>query len=130
MRIHSEWQCADGTATGFVIGWRYARHMVQRHRHYYGEDPSQWGELFLPEVPGGGALRGVVVVIHGGYWRSKYGAELGEPGLDAIAEFAGAVKLAGDDGGQGCAERGSGGEVAVVELACGGGSGVPGDEGG
>ena len=53
--------------------------MVQRHRHYYGEDPSQWGELFLPEVPDGGAHRGVAVVIHGGYWRSKYGAELGEP---------------------------------------------------
>jgi acetyl esterase/lipase len=53
--------------------------MVQRHRHYYGEDPSQWGELFLPDLPDGGAHRGVVVVIHGGYWRSKYGAELGEP---------------------------------------------------
>lgn len=53
--------------------------MVQRHRHYYGEDPSQWGELFLPEVPDGGTHRGVAVVIHGGYWRSKYGAELGEP---------------------------------------------------
>ncbi|GAA3403080.1 alpha/beta hydrolase family protein [Pseudarthrobacter polychromogenes] len=53
--------------------------MVQRHRHYYGEDPSQWGELFLPDLPDGGAHRGVVVVIHGGYWRSKYGTELGEP---------------------------------------------------
>jgi pimeloyl-ACP methyl ester carboxylesterase len=53
--------------------------MVQRHRHNYGDDPSQWGELFLPELPGGAGHRGVVVVIHGGYWRSKYGAELGEP---------------------------------------------------
>lgn len=58
---------------------RYARHMVQRHRYGYGNDPSQWGELFLPEVPGGGRHQGVVVVIHGGYWRSTYGAELGEP---------------------------------------------------
>jgi acetyl esterase/lipase len=58
---------------------RYARHMVQRHRHYYGDDPSQWGELFLPELPDGAMPRGVVVVIHGGFWRSKYGAELGEP---------------------------------------------------
>jgi acetyl esterase/lipase len=49
---------------------------VKRHKYRYGEDPSQWGELFLPEVA---APRGVVVVIHGGYWRSQYGAELGEP---------------------------------------------------
>lgn len=49
---------------------------VKRHKYQYGGDPSQWGELFLPETPG---TRGVVVVIHGGYWRSQYGAELGEP---------------------------------------------------
>ena len=53
--------------------------MAKRHRYHYGDDPSQWGELFLPEMPKGAAHRGVVVVIHGGYWRSKYGAELGEP---------------------------------------------------
>jgi acetyl esterase/lipase len=53
--------------------------MVQRHRYYYGNDPSQWGELFLPELRPASTHRGVVVVIHGGYWRSKYGAELGEP---------------------------------------------------
>lgn len=60
--------------------------MVQRQRYYYGGDPSQWGELFLPESAGGGAPRGVVVVIHGGYWRSKYGAELGEPLALDLAE--------------------------------------------
>lgn len=55
---------------------------MKRHRYHYGEDASQWGELFLPELPAlpdGGMRRGVVVVIHGGYWRSHYGAELGEP---------------------------------------------------
>jgi pimeloyl-ACP methyl ester carboxylesterase len=57
----------------------YARLMAQRHRYYYGGDPSQWGELFLPDLPDGGMHRGIVVVIHGGYWRSQYGAELGEP---------------------------------------------------
>ena len=50
---------------------------VKRHKYQYGEDASQWGELFLPELPAGGEHRGVVVVIHGGYWRSQYGAELG-----------------------------------------------------
>jgi acetyl esterase/lipase len=52
---------------------------VERHKYRYGQDPSQWGELFLPELPDCGAPPGVVVVIHGGYWRSQYGAELGEP---------------------------------------------------
>jgi acetyl esterase/lipase len=49
---------------------------LKRHKYHYGDDPSQWGELFLPEVA---EPKGVVVVIHGGYWRSQYGAELGEP---------------------------------------------------
>lgn len=53
--------------------------LVKRCKYPYGGDPSQWGELFLPEPPAGGEHRGVVVVIHGGYWRSQYGAELGEP---------------------------------------------------
>src|SRR6476661_1691792 len=49
---------------------------VERQKYHYGDDPSQWGELFLPDAA---EPRGVVVVIHGGYWRSQYGAELGEP---------------------------------------------------
>ncbi|WP_255769275.1 alpha/beta hydrolase family protein [Pseudarthrobacter sulfonivorans] len=53
--------------------------MAELHKYPYGGDASQWGELFLPELPPGGEHRGVVVVIHGGYWRSQYGAELGEP---------------------------------------------------
>jgi acetyl esterase/lipase len=52
---------------------------VDRRKYQYGGDSSQWGELFLPELPEGGEHHGVVVVIHGGYWRSQYGAELGEP---------------------------------------------------
>jgi acetyl esterase/lipase len=41
----------------------------------YGDDPSQWVDLHQPA----GASRGLVVVIHGGFWRAQYGAELGEP---------------------------------------------------
>lgn len=89
---------------GFVIGWRYARHMVQRHRYEYGGDTSQWGELFLPDLPNGGTDRGVVVVIHGGYWRSKYGAELGEPLAEDLAAHGMAAwnleyRRAGNGGG-------------------------------
>jgi acetyl esterase/lipase len=41
----------------------------------YGDHPSQFGELTLPA----GAPRAVVVVIHGGFWRQRFGLELGRP---------------------------------------------------
>jgi acetyl esterase/lipase len=43
----------------------------------YGTGSSQFGELSLP--PGDGPVAGTVVVIHGGFWRSTYGLELGRP---------------------------------------------------
>jgi acetyl esterase/lipase len=49
---------------------------VERHRFAYGMDDDQWGELYLPRTV---RLTGVVVVIHGGYWRSAYTAALGAP---------------------------------------------------
>lgn len=48
----------------------------------YGDDPSQWVDRYDPE----GASRGVVVVIHGGYWQAEYGAELGAPLADDLAK--------------------------------------------
>lgn len=42
----------------------------------YGDHPSQFAELTLPE--GSGPVP-VVVVVHGGFWRTAYGAELGRP---------------------------------------------------
>lgn len=41
----------------------------------YGDDPSQWADLHRPD----GTASGVVVVIHGGFWRSQYDASLGTP---------------------------------------------------
>jgi acetyl esterase/lipase len=41
----------------------------------YGDDPSQFGELALPS----GTPRGVVVVIHGGFWKAAYDLSLGRP---------------------------------------------------
>jgi acetyl esterase/lipase len=41
----------------------------------YGDDPSQFGELSLPE----GTPKGVAVVIHGGFWRARYDLSLGRP---------------------------------------------------
>ncbi|MCU1628559.1 MAG: hypothetical protein JWP64_3508 [Pseudonocardia sp.] len=43
----------------------------------YGDRPSQFAELSLPA--GDGPVRGTVVVVHGGFWRSSYGLELGRP---------------------------------------------------
>jgi len=48
---------------------------VAPERSAYGEDAAQWGELTRPA----GASRGVVAVIHGGFWRQQYVASLGAP---------------------------------------------------
>jgi acetyl esterase/lipase len=45
-------------------------------RHRYGDDPCQYGDLYRPT---GEAKPGTVVVIHGGFWRSRYAADLGAP---------------------------------------------------
>jgi acetyl esterase/lipase len=47
----------------------------------YGDDPSQYAELTLPA----GRRRGVVVVIHGGFWRDRYDLELGRPLAASLA---------------------------------------------
>lgn len=48
----------------------------------YGDDPAQVAELTRPS----GASRGVVVVIHGGFWRSQYDLSLGRPLAASLAE--------------------------------------------
>lgn len=45
-------------------------------RYTYGSDPSQFADLYLPS---GNARTGVVVIIHGGFWRSQYTLDLGVP---------------------------------------------------
>jgi acetyl esterase/lipase len=45
------------------------------HGCRYGSHPSQVAELTLPAGP----VRGVAVVVHGGFWRAAYGLELGRP---------------------------------------------------
>lgn len=51
-------------------------------RHAYGPDPDQYVERYLPE---GADFLGAVLVIHGGFWRPGYGAELGH---DIAADLA------------------------------------------
>lgn len=47
-------------------------------RHRYGPDPSQFVDLHLPA---GLRRPGTVVLIHGGFWRSRFGAD----NLDEVA---------------------------------------------
>jgi acetyl esterase/lipase len=48
----------------------------------YGTDPAQLAELTRPS----GRSRGVVVVIHGGFWRSAYDLSLGRPLAASLAD--------------------------------------------
>lgn len=43
--------------------------------HRYGPDPAQYGELWLPAEP----VAGIVVIVHGGFWRAGYDLSLGRP---------------------------------------------------
>ncbi|MEO3870130.1 alpha/beta hydrolase [Nonomuraea sp. B12E4] len=57
------------------------RHAVHRTRHpsrrvSYGPSPEQWGDLY---VPAGAAHAPVVALVHGGYWRSIWAADIMEP---------------------------------------------------
>lgn len=52
------------------------------HQVRYGEDPSQYAELTLPE----GTPRGVVVVIHGGFWKAEYGIEYARPMVPSLVD--------------------------------------------
>jgi acetyl esterase/lipase len=46
----------------------------------YGRHTDQFGELWRPdEAAAGRAPRGTVVILHGGFWRVRYGASLGRP---------------------------------------------------
>lgn len=47
----------------------------------YGTDPAQFAELTRPT----GESRGVVVVIHGGFWRAEYDLSLGRPLAASLA---------------------------------------------
>lgn len=49
--------------------------------HHYGPNPSQYAELYVPTER---RLPGVIVIIHGGFWRDTYDASLGRPLADDL----------------------------------------------
>jgi acetyl esterase/lipase len=69
----------------------------------YGDDPSQVAELTRPS----GTSRGVVVVVHGGFWRSQYDLSLGRPLAASLASEGWTAwnleyrRVGGDPGGGG-----------------------------
>jgi acetyl esterase/lipase len=65
----------DGTGDAGGSDPTRATEEPMTERLTYGDDPSQWADLRRPD----GASRGVVVVIHGGFWKAEYDASLGEP---------------------------------------------------
>lgn len=66
---------AGSVAAGMTACSPSADDLPARERIAYGEDPSQYGDLHRPV----GAPRGIVAVVHGGYWSRSYGLELGTP---------------------------------------------------
>src|SRR5688572_6954117 len=56
--------------------------LIMPDRIAYGSDPLQFGHLFLPAV---GGPHPVVVVIHGGFWRSLYDLEYMGPVCEALS---------------------------------------------
>lgn len=67
---------------GLTWALRHAVHRLRRpaRRIRYGPGPDQWGELRMPPSTGT-APPPVAVLLHGGYWRSVWGADL----MDALA---------------------------------------------
>lgn len=54
------------------------------NRYAYGDDPSQFGDLFLP--PDAVDALPVVLLIHGGCWRAQHGlAQLGQLAADLLS---------------------------------------------
>ena len=52
---------------------------IKPQRLVYGPDPLQFGDLYVPNEPG---LYPIVILIHGGYWRARYGLDL----MNSLAE--------------------------------------------
>ena len=68
--------CSRNTSTSPGDSPANSKEAMAPQRYAYGSDPSQFAELYLPAAQ---PRAGVVVIIHGGFWRSQYTLDLGAP---------------------------------------------------
>lgn len=92
---------AVAIVAGSTSGTPRSRGDIGPVRYNYGEHPSQYAEITLPARSDPAP---VVVIIHGGYWSARYGAELGRPlAADLAGRGFAAVNVeyrrVGDSGG-------------------------------
>lgn len=71
VRRHVRWRGMEGLR--FAVEDWWVQRTAPATRHAYGADPDQHAELRLP--PGPGPFP-VAVLVHGGYWRSRWDADL------------------------------------------------------
>jgi acetyl esterase/lipase len=73
---HIQGRGIDGVRWALRTVCHRARRPIERV--HYGQHPDQFGDLRLPDGP---AATGVVVLLHGGFWRSRWQLDL----MDALS---------------------------------------------
>lgn len=86
LSAHIQGRGIDGVRWALRTIWHRARRPIERVP--YGPHPDQFGDLWLPDDPSGA---GVVVLLHGGFWRSRWQLDL----MDALAGDVAERGLAG-----------------------------------
>lgn len=76
VREHIRGRGIDGLRFAVDV-WHFRRHR-SAERIAYGEDPDQHADLRLPD-PAGPGPHPVAVLVHGGYWHSRWESDLMEP---------------------------------------------------
>jgi|tagenome__1003787_1003787.scaffolds.fasta_scaffold20988821_2 acetyl esterase/lipase len=79
VRRHIRGRGVDGLRFA-VDAWHFHRHRPEM-RHEYGADPDQHVQVRLPEPAEPGRPHPVAVLVHGGYWHSRWEADL----MDAMS---------------------------------------------
>lgn len=89
---------------------------MQTTRISYGDHPSQWIDLSVPDSADGPLP--VAIFIHGGYWRDEHGADQGEPLIaDLVANGVAAVNVEYRRAGRSRVHGGGGWPATFLDVA-------------